>query len=136
MTHRDGPEAAQAAEAILATQGAGRTRLRVLAHQHLSFSNALAIDLPNRTARFSEEVGLVQDLVRQHMRTIMPDSRVESTPGPFPDFDSTDDLDESPTEILTRVPSIDAPKAESADLENSGDGPPRIPPPKGDPFPR
>ena len=85
-----------AVEDLLGTLAAGRTRLRMLAHRHLSFSNALLADGVQVTqlehARC--DVSLVQDLVRQHVRTVMPPQRVEST---------TTDLDDPPTQVVRNL---------------------------------
>ena len=67
-----------AAEDLLATIIAGRMRLRVLSHRHLSFANALLADgvRAGRQDEMRSEVSLMQDLVRQHVRTVMPPQRL------------------------------------------------------------
>ena len=85
-----------AVEDLLGTFAAGRTRLRMIAHRHLSFSNALLADGVQVTGleQVRSEVSLVQDLVRQHVRTVMPPQRVEST---------ATRLDDPPTQIVRNL---------------------------------
>jgi len=85
-----------AIEDLLATFIAGRMRLRVLSHRHLSFSNALLADGVHlqEMEQVRSEVSLVQDLVRQHVRTVMPPQRLEPR---------SSTLDDPPTQIVRNV---------------------------------